>query len=48
MNKENIDPTLNELRKIFIENGLEFFIKKKKGSVVKVHFMVNNNDEENT
>lgn len=48
MNKINPDPTLDELRKIFIKNGLEFFIKKKKGSVVKVHFMVNTDDEENT
>ena len=41
------DPTLNELRAIFNQHGLEFFIKKKKGSVVKVHFMIKE-EEENT
>ena len=41
------DPTLNELRKIFNQHGLEFFIKKKKGSVIKVHFMIKE-EEENT
>ena len=33
------DPTCNELRKIFIENGLEFYIKKEKKGIVKVHFI---------
>ena len=32
--------TLNELRKIFIENNLEFFIKKEKDNIVKVNFIV--------
>jgi hypothetical protein len=34
------DPTVNELRKIFVENGLEFYIKKQKKGIVKVHFLV--------
>ena len=34
------DPTIDELRKIFIENGLEFYIKKQKDGVIKVHFIV--------
>jgi hypothetical protein len=34
------DPTINELRKIFIENELEFYIKKEKKGVIKVHFLV--------
>lgn len=32
--------TLNELRKIFIENGLEFCIKQEKDNIVKVNFIV--------
>jgi len=39
------DPTINELRKIFIENGLEFFIKKEKKGIVKVHFIVREEEE---
>ena len=34
------DPTINELRRIFIDAGLEFYIKKEKHGVVKVHFIV--------
>ena len=34
------DPTINELRKIFRDAGLEYYIKKQTGSIVKVHFMV--------
>lgn len=41
----NTDPTINELRKIFIEKGLEFFIKKEKCGVVKVHFIVKEDKE---
>ena len=42
------DPTLRELKDIFNKNNLEFFIKKEKGSVVKVHFMITEeNDNEN-
>lgn len=41
------DPTLDELRKIFNQHGLEFYIKKQKGSVIKVHFMITE-EEENT
>lgn len=32
--------TLNELRKILVENKLEFFIKKEKDNIVKVNFIV--------
>lgn len=39
------DPTLNELRKIFINNGLEFYIKKEKAGVVKVHFIVKEEED---
>ena len=42
------DPTINELRKIFIENGLEFFIKKEKNGIVKVHFIVREEDNVDT
>ena len=45
MNK--VDPTINELRKVFIDADLEFYIKKEKGNVVKVHFIIkeeNKND----
>jgi hypothetical protein len=41
------DPTLNELIKIFNQHGLEFYIKKQKGCVIKVHFMIKE-EEENT
>jgi len=34
------DPTVKELRKIFKDNELEFFVKKQKGNIVKVHFVV--------
>jgi predicted RNase H-like nuclease (RuvC/YqgF family) len=39
------DPTINELRKIFTDAGLEFYIKKEKGGVVRAHFIVR--EEEN-
>lgn len=42
---ESKDPTINELRKIFIKNGLEFFIKKEKNGIVKVHFIVRDEDD---
>ena len=32
--------TLDELRKIFVENRLEFFIRKEKDNIVKVNFIV--------
>ena len=40
MSVRDEDPTADELRKIFIENGLEFFIKKEKQGIIKVHFIV--------
>ena len=39
------DPTISELRKIFIDNGLEFYIKKKKAGVIKVHFVVKEEED---
>jgi len=39
------DPTINELRKIFTDAGLDFYIKKQKGGILKVHFVVT--EEEN-
>ena len=32
--------TFDELKKIFRDAGLEYYIKKQKGSIVKVHFIV--------
>ena len=34
------DPTINEPRKIFRDAGLEYYVKKQKGGIVKIHFMV--------
>ena len=42
------DPTINELRKIFIKNELEFFIKKEKNGIVKVHFIVREEEDNAT
>jgi hypothetical protein len=42
------DPTINELRKIFIDAGLEFYIKKEKNGVVKVHFIVREEEDVNS
>ena len=42
------DPTINELRKIFINNGLEFYIKKQKDGIVKVHFLVREEEDNAT
>ena len=40
------DPTADELRKIFIENGLEFYIKKQKKGILKVHFIIRENEND--
>ena len=37
--------TLDELRKIFTENRLEFFIKKEKDNIVKVNFIIKEETE---
>ena len=39
------DPTVNELRRIFIENKLEFYIKKQKSGIIKVHFLVSEEND---
>jgi len=36
--------SLKDLRKIFNDNGLEYYIKKQKGNVVKVCFLVNDDE----
>lgn len=38
-NKDN-DPTVDELKKIFKDHGLDFYIKKLKGPIVKVHIAI--------
>ena len=40
------DVTLSELTKILAENGLEFYVKKQKDCIVKVHFMVRDEDDD--
>lgn len=37
--------TINELRKILIDNGVEYYIKKQKGNVIKVHVLVEEEDD---
>lgn len=37
--------TLKELISIFNEHGIEFYIKKQKDNIIKVHFMVENENE---
>tara|TARA_B110000503_G_scaffold122967_1_gene188123 strand:+ start:390 stop:563 length:174 start_codon:yes stop_codon:yes gene_type:complete len=41
-----VDPTLQELKDIFKQHKLEYFVKKEKGNIVKVHFIVR--DDEST
>ena len=38
--------TINELRKILIDNGVEYYIKKQKGNVIKVHVLVEEESDE--
>ena len=42
------DPTINELRRIFIDAGLEFYIKKQKNGIVKIHFIVREEEDATT
>jgi len=42
------DPTATELRRIYVDAGLEFFIKKEKDGIVKVHFIVREEDNVDT
>lgn len=44
MPNEN-DVTLNELTKILAKTGLDFYVKKQKDCIVKVHFMVREEDD---
>ena len=39
------DKTIAELTKIFTDHNLEYFIKKKHGCIVKVHFIVKDDEE---
>ncbi len=34
------EKTVLDLKKIFLKHGLEFYIRKQKGNVVKVNFLV--------
>jgi len=45
---DKADPTINELRRIFVNAGLEFYIKKQKNGIVKVHFIVREEDNVDT
>jgi len=45
---DKADPTINELRRIFVNAGLEFYIKKHKNGIVKVHFIVREEDNVDT
>jgi hypothetical protein len=45
MPNEN-DVTLTELTQILADSGLEFYIKKQKDNIVKVHFMVRDEDDD--
>ncbi len=40
------DPTARELRKIFVENQLEFFVKEENNGVIKVHFIINTDEKD--
>jgi|11BtaG_2_1085332.scaffolds.fasta_scaffold137485_2 hypothetical protein len=39
------DVTLEDLKKILSATGLEFYVKKQKDCIVKVHFMVREEDD---
>ena len=41
----NSDRTLKELTKILSANNIEYFIKEKNGCVVKMHFIVREEEE---
>ena len=38
---------VEELRKILRDNGVEYYIKKQKGNVIKVHVLIEEEEEEN-
>ena len=38
--------TIEALRDILRESGVEFYIKKQKGSIVKIHVLVEDSDNE--
>ena len=40
------DVTLDDLMKILSATGLEFYVKKQKDCIVKVHFMVRDEDDD--
>jgi hypothetical protein len=40
------DVTLDDLKKILSATGLEFYVKKQKDCIVKVHFMVRDEDDD--
>ena len=45
MPNEN-DVTLSELTQILANTGLDFYVKKQKDNIVKVHFMVRDEDDD--
>jgi hypothetical protein len=47
MEFKQTDPTSKELRKIFVDNQLEFFIKEENKGILKVHFIVNTDEKDN-
>jgi len=42
---DKTDVTLTELTKILAKTGLDFYVKKQKDCIVKVHFMVREEDD---
>ena len=38
---------IEELRKILRDNGVEYYIKKQKGNVVKVHVLIEEEEDKN-
>ena len=37
--------TLTELRKILRENGVEYYIKKEKGNIAKIHVLIEEEED---
>jgi len=44
----NSDRTLRELTRILSANDIEYFIKERNGSVVRIHFIVKEEPDEST
>lgn len=37
--------TLSELRKILRDNGVEYYIKKEKGNIAKIHVLIEEEED---